>query len=104
MKRKDFDVIIIGGGVAGISAGLWCDDLNLSALLLESEEELGGQLLRTYNKISNHLGRSAENGRHMRDIFVKQIEDRKFELKTQTKVEKIDFLILALLKILNCEL
>ena len=36
----NFDVIIIGGGAAGLSAGLWCDDLGLNALLLESGERI----------------------------------------------------------------
>ena len=53
-----FDVIIIGGGAAGISAALWCDDLGLPALLLEQKSELGGQLLRVYNRIENHLARN----------------------------------------------
>jgi thioredoxin reductase (NADPH) len=51
----NFDVVIIGGGAAGISAALWCDDLKLNALLLEASTELGGQLLWTHNAIKNHL-------------------------------------------------
>ncbi len=59
----NYDVIIIGGGAAGMSAALWCDELGLNALLLEKETELGGQLLRVYNPIRNHLGIEARNGR-----------------------------------------
>ena len=86
-----FDVIIIGGGAAGISAALWCDDLKLNALLLEKSAEFGGQLLWTHNAIANHLGANARNGREMRDIFVRQIENRRFETRFNAEVTAIDF-------------
>lgn len=85
-----FDVIIIGGGVAGISTALWCDELGLSTLLLEEQAELGGQLLWTYNEIKNYLGREAKNGRELRDIFLKQIEKLKFTRCLQTQITDID--------------
>lgn len=90
-RKKDFDVIIVGGGAAGLSAALWCDDLRLKALLLEASAELGGQLLWTYNRIENHLGARAENGREMRDVFVRQIERRELQLKFSSKISTIDF-------------
>ncbi|MDQ6788089.1 MAG: NAD(P)/FAD-dependent oxidoreductase [Acidobacteriota bacterium] len=90
-QKKDFDVIIIGGGAAGLSAALWCDDLKLTALLVESNAELGGQLLWTHNPIKNHLGVEAKNGREMRDRFVRQIEKRKFTLKLSSEIREIDF-------------
>jgi thioredoxin reductase (NADPH) len=86
----NFDVIIIGGGAAGLSAGLWCDDLGLNALLLESEKEFGGQLLWTHNAIENHLGIKAKNGRELRDVFLKQISNRNFVKHLQTEVKDID--------------
>jgi thioredoxin reductase (NADPH) len=86
----EFDVVIIGGGVAGISTALWCDELKLSALLLEEKSELGGQLLRTHNEIKNYLGKEVKNGRELRDAFLKQIGNRNFELRVQTRVASID--------------
>lgn len=88
--ENQFDVIIMGGGAAGISAALWCDELGLKALLLESNQELGGQLLRVYNPIENHLGVETKNGLELRDIFVKQIEKRNFELHLKSRVSSVD--------------
>ena len=87
-----FDVIIIGGGAAGISAALWCAELKLNALLLESGAELGGQLLWTYNPIKNHLGVEANNGRELRNVFVKQIENRAFTVKLNSPIIAADFI------------
>lgn len=71
-RPEQTDVIIIGGGPAGISAALWCADLGLSATIFEKEDELGGQLLRTFNPITNYPGVVAANGRELRDKFVEQ--------------------------------
>ena len=90
MNSKEFDVIIIGGGAAGMAAAVWCDELGLKALLLESNTELGGQLLWTYNAIKNYLGVEAENGRELRDIFLKQTNEREFSLKTKSEVVDIN--------------
>ena len=88
--EMNFDVIIIGGGAAGISAALWCDDLKLTALLLEREAELGGQLLRVFNPIKNHLGIEAENGRELRDAFLRQIENHQFTVRLQSEIARVD--------------
>ncbi|HZI20127.1 MAG TPA: FAD-dependent oxidoreductase [Pyrinomonadaceae bacterium] len=85
-----YDVIIIGAGPAGLSAALWCDELGLDTLVLERAEEVGGQLLRVYNPVKNHLGVEAENGRELRDRFAGQVEGREFDLWTAAEVESID--------------
>lgn len=89
-EKKQFDVCIIGGGPGGLSAALWCAELGLSAVLLEKEKEFGGQLLRTYNAIENHLGATTRNGREMRDIFLRQTENRNFLKRLQTEIISAD--------------
>ena len=86
----DFDVIIIGGGAAGLSAALWCDELGLSTLLVEKNGECGGQLLRVYNRIENHLGICAADGREMRDVFLHQTEKRNFRTRLNAEVSGFD--------------
>jgi thioredoxin reductase (NADPH) len=84
------DVIIIGGGVAGLSAGYWCAELGLSALVLEREAELGGTLLRVFNPLHNHLGARAENGKELRDQIAEQIKNSAMEIRTGVEVRSVD--------------
>ena len=74
-KRPDkTDVLIIGGGPAGLSAFKWCAELGMSAVLVEGKNEFGGQLLSIHNPITNYLGRTAANGREMLGHFLSQID------------------------------
>ncbi len=74
-----------------MSAALWCDELGLDAIVLESSDELGGQLLWTYNRIENYLGVRAKNGKEVRDIFANQINERRFTVKFEVAISEIDF-------------
>jgi len=84
------DVIVIGAGPAGLSAALWCDELGLDTLVLESAPEVGGQLLRVYNPVENYLGVRAASGRELRDLFAAQVEEREFDLWTEAEIEGVD--------------
>ena len=85
-----YDVVIVGGGVAGLSAALWCDELGLSALVLEETAEPGGQLLWVHNEIKNYPGREAKNGRELRDDFWEQLATRAFEMLLEAPIAEID--------------
>lgn len=50
----DFDVIIIGGGPAGLNAALYCGRAELKTLVIESSG-IGGQMNYTY-EIDNYIG------------------------------------------------
>jgi thioredoxin reductase (NADPH) len=89
-NNPNFDVIVIGGGPAGLSAALWCEELGLHALLLEKDEEFGGQLTRVYNPIENHLGSEAANGEEMRARFIHQVDKRTFPRRLRAGVSAID--------------
>lgn len=84
------DVLIIGAGPAGLSAARWCDELGLDTLVLEQNEEVGGQLLWVHNPIENYLGLRAKNGRALRDRFVAQTKDCDFDLWTNVEIESVD--------------
>ncbi|HEX9928786.1 MAG TPA: FAD-dependent oxidoreductase, partial [Pyrinomonadaceae bacterium] len=85
------DVIVLGAGAAGLSAALWCDELGLDTSVLEREPEIGGQLLRVFNPIENHLGAPrAQNGRELRDHIAEQIERRNFQLRLNVNINSVD--------------
>lgn len=89
-KRPKFDVVIIGGGPAGMSAALWCSDLGLRCLLIEKSEELGGQLHKIHNPITNYPGLRVNNGREMLDRFLDSLSGARFERLTGVGVASIN--------------
>ncbi|SNS77948.1 FAD binding domain-containing protein, partial [Anaerovirgula multivorans] len=52
--EKIYDVIIIGGGPAGLSAGLYAARGKMSTLILE-KDRTGGQIVTT-NEVANYPG------------------------------------------------
>jgi thioredoxin reductase (NADPH) len=84
-----YDVIIIGGGPAGMSALIWCHNLNLRAVLLEQAPELGGQMLRMFHRILNYPGMITENGRELRDCFIFQMHELGLEWQVRSGLEEI---------------
>jgi thioredoxin reductase (NADPH) len=84
------DVLIIGAGPAGLSAARWCDELGLDTLVLETNEVVGGQLAWIHNRIDNYLGLHADNGEHLRKLFIEEIKDCDFDQWTGVRIESID--------------
>jgi thioredoxin reductase (NADPH) len=85
-----YDVIILGGGPAGMSAAVWCADLGMKALLIERNARLGGQLLWTHNQITNYLGAEAKNGTELAANFAAQVERSGIEVVTGREVSSVD--------------
>ncbi|WP_341284815.1 NAD(P)/FAD-dependent oxidoreductase [Priestia megaterium] len=84
------DVLIIGGGPAGISAAVWCKRLGVDCLLLEEQAQLGGQLFTIYNEIIDYPGIQAENGIEMQRKMVQHFMDMDCLYEVNTKVNSID--------------
>ncbi|MDO9574736.1 MAG: thioredoxin-disulfide reductase [Candidatus Contubernalis sp.] len=87
IKQAKYDVVIIGGGPAGLTAGIYCARAKLKAVLLENAG-LGGQVTMT-NEINNYPGYVEGNSRQLMKNM--DVQARKFglEIKTFKKVEKI---------------
>jgi thioredoxin reductase (NADPH) len=83
------DVIIIGGGPAGMSALIWCHSLGLRGVLLEQSPELGGQMLEMFHRVLDYPGLVAENGRELRDHFAAQIDMLQLDYRTGRKIEEV---------------
>ncbi|MFA6709048.1 MAG: FAD-dependent oxidoreductase, partial [Fusobacterium sp.] len=61
MDEKIYDVIVIGGGPAGLSAALYASRSKLSTLILE-KEKMGGQIVTT-KEVANYPGSLFETGK-----------------------------------------
>ena len=89
-SEKTWDVVIIGGGPAGMSAALWCSELGLDAVLIERSAELGGQLPTVYNPISNYPGLIVSNGSEMLEHFLRSVSKSRFPRVTGREAVGID--------------
>jgi len=86
------EVVIIGCGPAGLSAGIWCKDLGMDAVLVERAPEIGGQLLSVYSPILNYLGVSSRDGREMVSRFRHTLESSGLDRIIHSGVDRIDTL------------
>lgn len=89
-SRKHFDVVIIGGGPGGISSAIWSRDLGLSAAIIDEKGELGGQLLRIHNPITNYPGRYGADGSELRDHLVETLKRYDPVRIFRERVESVD--------------
>jgi thioredoxin reductase (NADPH) len=85
-----YDVLIIGAGPAGLSAALWCDELGLDTIVLERNEQLGGQLLSIHGPIENYPGVPAKNGAEFHSRFSERINEADFDLWTNVEIQSVD--------------
>lgn len=87
---RTFDVMILGGGPAGLSAALWCSELGLSSIVLERDAIPGGQLHWIRIPIKNYPGVEVASGAEFLERLMAQLRSRKFELETAVGIEHID--------------
>lgn len=88
-KRERYDVVIIGGGAAGLTAAIYCGRARLKTLLIE--KALVGGLATYTSEIENFPGfPEGTGGLELMDLFHKQA--KKFDVKFKlTDVKKVDF-------------
>ena len=52
-SEEQHDVVVVGGGVAGVNCALECFDIQLDTLLVEASAALGGQLPEILHSVRN---------------------------------------------------
>jgi thioredoxin reductase (NADPH) len=84
------DVIVVGGGPAGLSAAAWCSELGLRTILLEQAGDIGGQLNAIYNPVNNYLGLPAASGADMLSHIRSSVALSDFALRMRAEVVGIE--------------
>lgn len=89
-KTEKYDVVIIGGGAAGLTAGIYCGRARLKTLLIE--KSLVGGLATYTNEIENYPGfPEGETGLGLMDLFHKQAKKFGVNFKlTDVKAVKLE--------------
>ncbi len=75
--EKNFDVLIVGGGVAGMSAGLYAKRAGKNVAIIE-KNALGGTVA-TLNRISNFPSQTEIDGWTLSEMFAKQVKENQIE-------------------------
>lgn len=79
-KTQQYDVVIIGGGAAGLTAGIYCGRARLKTLLIE--KSLVGGLATYTNEIENYPGfPEGQSGLGLMELFHKQAKKFGVEFK-----------------------
>lgn len=88
-KIENYDVVIIGGGAGGLTAGIYCGRARLKTLILE--KALVGGLATYTNDIENYPGfPQGETGLGLMELFHKQAKKFGVDFKL-TDVKSVDF-------------
>jgi thioredoxin reductase (NADPH) len=83
-----FDVVIIGAGAAGLTAGIYSSRAKLSTLIL-NEGAVGGQMVMT-NEIANYPGVELTKGYIVADTMKRQAKEFGCKIKSNIKIASLE--------------
>jgi thioredoxin reductase (NADPH) len=83
-----YDVIVIGGGPAGLAAGIYLSRAKLKTLIL-NEGTAGGQMILTH-EIANYPGVENISGYQLANIMRKQAKDFGCDIKSNISIATMD--------------
>ena len=86
--EKSYDVIILGGGAAGLTAGIYLSRAKVKTLIL-NEGMVGGQMILTY-EIANYPGIEQTSGYQLSMTMKKQAESFGCEVKQNVQITNIN--------------
>lgn len=85
-----YDVIIIGGGIAGVTAAIYLKRANKNVILIESSS-IGGQIINA-SEVENYPGYVSIKGYELAKVFKEQLNNLSIDVKYEsvTKIDGID--------------
>ena len=87
-KLENYDVVIIGGGSAGLTAGIYCGRSRLKTLIIE--QSLVGGLITSTEDLENYPGfPNGVGGEELMNLFYEQAKKYGVEFKF-TNVKEVD--------------
>lgn len=88
-KREDYDVVIIGGGSAGLTAAIYCGRSMLKTIVIE--QSLIGGLITSTEDLENYPGfPNGVGGEELMNLFYDQAKKYGVDFKL-TNVKNVDF-------------
>ena len=87
-KEEIFDVIIVGGGAAGLTAGIYSSRARLSTLIL-NEGAIGGQMVLT-EEVANYPGVETTKGYLLANTMKNQAKAFGCKIKSNLKIRSYD--------------
>ncbi|MBN1651450.1 MAG: FAD-dependent oxidoreductase [Bacteroidales bacterium] len=88
MENSNYDVIVLGGGPAGLTAGIYLARAKAKALIIDSGI-IGGQTILTH-EIANYPGIENTSGYMLANTMKKQAESFGCTIKSNAKVEQLN--------------
>ncbi len=87
-KEEIFDVIIVGGGAAGLTAGIYSSRARLSTLIL-NEGAIGGQMVLT-EEVANYPGVETTKGYLLANTMKNQAKAFGCKIKSNLRIRSYD--------------
>lgn len=84
-----YDVIIIGAGPAGLTAGIYGKRAGLSTLILQDKYSIGSQICNTY-EVCNYPGLNKMSGSELYDRFLSHAKELGVDIKSEKVLEIAD--------------
>jgi thioredoxin reductase (NADPH) len=86
--QTDFDVIVLGGGPAGLTAGIYLSRAKMNTLIL-NQGAIGGQTVLTH-EVANYPGVESINGYQLARIMKKQAMDFGCKIRSNVGISLLD--------------
>ena len=88
MEQNSYDIIILGGGAAGLTAGIYASRAKMRTLII-NEGTVGGQMVLTH-EIANYPGVEHINGYMLSRTMANQAKSFGCEIIANARIEKLD--------------